>query len=226
MFNGLPRGTIEFFQRLKENNNREWWSENRAFYDQEIRPSFTAMLDALGSEYQPWRIYRPHNNTRFSRNKPPYKIFLGGVTMMESGTGHFVQVRPTGLLIGSGYAMMAKDQLAKFREVVAEDETGSEFYDLVARAENIGIAVSAGRYERLTGAPKGCSRSHPRIHWLRAKGAEVSTRLGSPDWLYRPAAVTEILGVFDKSKMITDWLDAHVGPSSMTPEEIWAPRKS
>lgn len=224
-FEGIPRGTFEFFAALKENNTREWWSDNRAFYDDEIKPSFTAMLDALGEAYTPWRIYRPHNDTRFAKDKPPYKNFIGGVTLMESGNGHFVQIRATGLLIGCGYAMMAKDQLTKFRDAIADDGSGEQFYALLEEAQAKGIVVSEGRYDRLKSAPKGYHRSHPRIHWLRAKGAEVSTRLGKPEWVYDANAITEILSVFSGSRFITDWLDDNVGPSSMTPEEIWAPRR-
>jgi uncharacterized protein (TIGR02453 family) len=104
---GIPAAAIEFFVELESNNNREWWAKNRVRYETEVRAPFASLLDDLGPEFEPWRVYRPHRDTRFAKDKTPYKDFIGGVTQLGSGNGFFIQISSKGLLVGSGYPMMA-----------------------------------------------------------------------------------------------------------------------
>ena len=40
-------GYIEFFSQLKENNNKEWFDENRKWYELIVREPFKALIDEL-----------------------------------------------------------------------------------------------------------------------------------------------------------------------------------
>jgi uncharacterized protein (DUF2461 family) len=93
------RDASAFFAALELENTREHWQAHRAPYDAELRPAFVQLVEAVPG-WGPWRVYRPHNDTRFGG--APYKTFLGAVTERADGVGAFVQVGPRGLLLGTG----------------------------------------------------------------------------------------------------------------------------
>jgi uncharacterized protein (TIGR02453 family) len=223
---GIPTTAIEFFQELESNNNKLWWADNKSRYESDVRDPFIALLGELGAKYEPWRVYRPHRDTRFAKDKAPYKDFIGAVTQLPSGNGFFVQVSAKGLLLGSGYPMMAPDQLISFRNALDNEKTGAAFAALLnaqqtSTKSSSEVRIFGGRYEPLKRNPKGFAADHPRGEWLRWKGVEVSQRLGSPKWLSTSSAAEKISVLMSNGRAVTDWLDKHVGPSALTPEEIW-----
>ncbi len=217
--NGIPASAVQFFVELQSNNNKQWWAENKTRYEADVRQPFEELLTDLGTEFQPWRIYRPHRDTRFANDKSPYKDFIGAVTQLPSGNGYFLQISSKGLLLGSGYPMMAPDQLATYRNALDDDLTGSQFVACLDGEQP--KSVFGGRYEPLKRNPKGFAADHPRGEWLRWKGVEVSQRVGAPAWLAARAAPTKIRELMNNGKSITEWLDTNVGPSALSPEEIW-----
>ena len=68
------------------------------------------------------------------------------------------QISADGLLVGSGYYAMAKDQLERFRQAVDDDQTGAEIQDIV-----IGLAsrFSIGAVDELKVAPRGYPATIP-----------------------------------------------------------------
>jgi uncharacterized protein (TIGR02453 family) len=218
---GIPAAAIEFFVELEANNNKEWWAKNKARYETDVRSPFIAVLDNLGPEFQPWRVYRPHRDTRFAKDKTPYKDFIGAVTQLPSGNGFFIQISTKGLLLGSGYPMMAPDQLETFRKAIDNDKTGRAFEKLLAAEQNEQVRIFGGRYEPLKRNPKEYPPDHPRSERLRWKGVEVSQRIGNPKWLGTKQAPENIQRLMKNGASIIAWLDKHVGPSALTPEEIW-----
>jgi uncharacterized protein (TIGR02453 family) len=222
MASGIPKSAIEFFTELEDNNNKTWWAANKERYLRDVRGPFETVLGDLGDQYQPWRIYRPHRDTRFATDKTPYKNFIGAVSQLALGNGCFVQISSRGLLLGSGYPMMAPDQLATFRRAIADESTGARFVKLLIESEKAGLHITGGRYEPLKRNPKGYEPDHPRGTWLRWKGVEIPQRLGAPAWLSSKNAADKIRLLLQEGDSVTSWLDAHVGPSLLTPEEIWS----
>jgi uncharacterized protein (TIGR02453 family) len=220
-FRGIQTEAIAFFAELEANNNRDWWTLNKDRYQHVVREPFETLLTALGPAFGTWRIYRPHRDTRFAHNKEPYKNFIGAVAQHDSGNGVFIQISSKGLLVGTGYPMMATDQLATFRAAVADNITGADFIKRKEKVAGTGLIVTGGRYEPLKRNPKGYPAGHPREEVLRWKGVEIPQRLGTPRWLATSQAPNKILELLGKGKPVTDWLDTHVGPSSLSPEEIW-----
>lgn len=222
---GIPAAALAFFAHLEANNDRDWWTANVATYRELVRAPFEHLLDDLGplvGEPLEWRIYRPQRDTRFAADKSPYKTFIGAVTQRAGGTGHFVQISRRGLLVGNGYPMLARDQLARFRAAIDDAGSGDAFVEAVRRSEAAGVSVTGGRWEPLATAPRGFRRDHPRIEWLRARGVEIPHRVGAPDWLRTDDAAEHVARLLDSGREVTDWLDRHVGPSELTPEEIWS----
>lgn len=214
-FRGIPPEALEFYQQLEIDNTRAFWEANRDRYRTEVRAPIEELAEALGS-YGPFHLFRPHNDLRFSKNRPPYKTQQGVYGESEGGAGFYLQVSGDGLMAGSGYYAMAKDQLQRFREAVDADRTGGEIGAIVD--DLAGRRFSIGAIDELKTAPRGYPRDHPRIGLLRRKGLVMSRDFGAPAWLHTPKVVARIRSVWDAAAPLNAWLDTHVGPSQLEPD--------
>jgi len=79
-FEGIPSAAFRFYEELEENNNREWWLEHKDTYDAAVKEPLAALLSELEPEFGPAKIFRPYRDTRFSKDKTPYKTNLGATT--------------------------------------------------------------------------------------------------------------------------------------------------
>src|SRR4051794_14385339 len=126
-----------------------------------------ALLDDLG-EYGPFHIFRPYNDVRFAKGRPPYKEQIGAVGESQGGAVQYVAFSAAGLTVGTGYYSMAADQLERFRAAVDDEHRGAEAAELCAALEARGYSI--GAMEELKTAPRGYPKDHPRIALLRRKG--------------------------------------------------------
>lgn len=131
-----PR-TIKFLQELRANNNREWFKANKTRYDEDVldvalhfihsmqgplekfAPHFTAIATRIGGSMM--RVYR---DTRFSRNKLPYKTNIGIQFRHERAKdvhspGYYVHIDPDEVFIGVGMWRPDSDPLRMIRERIA-----------------------------------------------------------------------------------------------------------
>jgi uncharacterized protein (TIGR02453 family) len=215
-FRGFPAEGIEFYEQLEANNSRTFWQANKHRFDEFVKQPMVELTEAL-DEFGPFHMFRPYNDVRFSKNKPPYKIHQGAYGESEGGAGHYMQFSATGLMVGAGYYAMAKDQLVRFREAIDGDATGAELAELVADAEKRKYTISA--IDTLKTAPRGYPKDHPRIELLRRKGLIAMQELGTPKWLHTAGAAKRIRDSWTGVADLCAWLDAHVGPSTLPPDD-------
>jgi uncharacterized protein (TIGR02453 family) len=84
-FLGFPPDSFHFFRELAENNNKAWFEQNRARYDQNVVGAFRGLLAALEPcllKLNPYfetagktnrNFSRINRDIRFSKDKSPYK---------------------------------------------------------------------------------------------------------------------------------------------------------
>lgn len=215
VFRGIPAEVIEFYDRLERDNSKAFWQANKEIHRDIVKATAIELGDEL-AEFGPFHLFRPHNDLRFSKNKPPYKTHQGMYGESEGGAGHYVQMSALGLMCGTGYYGMAKDQLDRFRRAVDADHTGTELAVIV-------VALTKQRYtigaiDELKTAPRGYPKDHPRIELIRRKGLMMSKNFGAPKWIHTKQAATRIRGVWEAAAPMNAWLDTHVGPSTLEPE--------
>ncbi|MGI9646845.1 MAG: DUF2461 domain-containing protein [Ilumatobacteraceae bacterium] len=214
-FTGFPPEATEFYEELAADNSKAFWQANKGRYAEYVKEPMVALTEEL-SDYGPFHMFRPHNDLRFSKNKPPYKIHQGAYGESEDGAGHYVHFSADGLMAAAGYYAMAKDQLERFRAAVDAEATGSEIEALVADAEKRKYEV--GAIAELKTAPRGVPKDHPRIVLLRRKGLMLSKDFGSPKWIHTKGAAKRVRDTWSGAADVCAWLDAHVGPSTLEPE--------
>jgi uncharacterized protein (TIGR02453 family) len=213
-FTGFPPEAIEFYERLSVDNSKAFWTEHRGRYVEHVKEPMTELTESL-EEFGPFHMFRPHNDLRFSKNRPPYKTHQGAYGESEGGSGFYLQLSADGLMVAAGYYAMAKDQLGRFRDAVVADATGAEIERLVAAA--VKQKYEVGAIDELKTAPRGYDKAHPRIELIRRKGLMLSKNLGAPKWLHTKQAEHRIRDCWSGAKDVCDWLDAHVGPSTEPP---------
>ena len=208
-FTGWPAAAITFYEGLEADNSKAYWQAHKATYEHDVLAPMEALLADVAGEFGESRIFRPYRDTRFSADKSPYKTGIGA-TLAARGYVHF---DADGLGVGSGFYMMAADQLERFRAAIDADGTGGELVALVDAARAQGLEVTA--HDSLKSAPKGYPKDHQRIELLRQKGLIVWKHWTPAAWLHTAKARQRVLDVLRAAGPVNGWLDANVGPSSL-----------
>jgi uncharacterized protein (TIGR02453 family) len=214
-FTGIPHDALVFYEQLEADNTRAFWDANRARFKEVVRAPVAELAGEL-ADVGEFHLFRPHNDLRFSKNKPPYKTHQGAYTESEGGAGFYFQLSARGLMCGVGYYAMARDQLERFRRAVDAEGTGREIEGIVAALSKNGYSV--GAIDELKTAPRGYPKDHPRVELLRRKGLMVSKEFGAPAWLHTRQVASKIRRTWAGAGDMNAWLDAHVGPSTLEPD--------
>ena len=207
-FTGWPAEAVEFYRGLEADNSKAYWTARKADYDAFVLAPMQALLDDLAAEFGAGKVFRPYRDIRFSADKSPYKTAIGA-TIGESG---YVQFSASGLGVGAGCHMMATDQLARFRAAIDDDRSGAALVAAVAAVEADGVPVTAS--EQLKRVPRGFDPEHPRAELLRDKDLTAWLEWPVASWLHTADAEARVAGALRASKPLTDWLEAHVGPTT------------
>jgi uncharacterized protein (TIGR02453 family) len=215
-FRGIPEEAIDFYVRLEADNSKAFWQANKATFESAIRQPVAELCAEL-DDYGPFHLFRPYNDLRFAKDRPPYKTAQGAYGEGEGGAGYYLQISAEGLMAAAGYYAMAKDQLERFRAAVDADATGAEVAALTAQLARQGYSI--GAIDALKSAPRGFPKDHPRIELLRRKGLMASRSWPPARWLHTKQAATRVREVWEGVAPMCAWLDAHVGPSTEPPDD-------
>ena len=167
-FTGFPKETLAFLEGLSANNNKEWFDAHRADYDaywvepakQFVEAAGEALADiAPRIEAQPrvnGSIFRVNRDTRFSKDKSPYKghldFWFWEGDRRAAVSGFYLRITPTQLGIGAGAHGFDKDRLAAYRRAVVDEKSGPALVRAVGTVEGSGWPVMGAKYKQL---PRG-----------------------------------------------------------------------
>ncbi|MFM1932039.1 MAG: hypothetical protein RL226_1342, partial [Bacteroidota bacterium] len=125
---------IAFFSELKENNHRDWFTDNKKRYEKSVKDPFSQFVGALIAEMnksgaaiglQPKdAIFRINRDVRFSKNKEPYKthtsaVLSAGGRKEKELPGFYVQLSSDTVWFGGGAYFLEKENLFMVREYIA-----------------------------------------------------------------------------------------------------------
>lgn len=211
-FQGLPPGLFEFFADLKANNTKAFWHANRQRWEHEVRAPMRSLVEVLSDEFGPLRIFRPNRDVRFSADKSPYKLWTGATSESQAagGIGYYLEVSATSLITGYGAMLMVSDQLHRYRAAIDDDATGIEFEQMVGALAEQSLSVSHGATDPLKTAPRGYSADHPRIQYLRWKGAVIVQEWPKDHWMHSRETLEAIQHTWRGAAPLKAWLETHV----------------
>src|SRR5437879_7975736 len=135
-FSAFPKEDLHFLRSMKRNNNREWYQKHKSIYEQHVKQPMAGLIDVLAAEFQQFApemlaspkvsAYRIHRDTRFSKNKSPYKTHVAAVFPRSGlgkheGAAFYLHIAPEELLIGGGLYMPLPEDLRAVRNHIAEN---------------------------------------------------------------------------------------------------------
>jgi len=217
-FTGFPAAAFEFYDRLEADNSKAFWQANKATFDEAVKAP-TEELCAELADVGPFHVFRPYNDLRFAKDRPPYKTHQGAYCESEGGAGHYFHLGADGMMVAVGYYSLAKDQLERYREAVAADATGEELAAIVGALAKKGYSIAA--MDELKTAPRGYPKDHPRVDLLRRKGLSAGKQFAPAPWMQTKKVVAKVRQAWDGAASMCGWLDAHVGPSTLPPDELF-----
>ena len=135
---------------------------------QEFAPEMIA-----SSKVSAYRIYR---DTRFSKDKSPYKTHVAAVFPRSGlgkheGAGFYLHIAPTELFVGGGLYMPMPEDLNAVRQKIAS--APAAFLGIVDNRKFRKLFGTVDG-ERLNRVPRGFSPAHPAADYLRHKQFLVS----------------------------------------------------
>ena len=207
-FAGFSPAAIQFLADLAANNDRAWFQPRKAEFERLLKDPMEAMIGALGERLRergvpmradpqrsPFRIYR---DTRFSKDKAPYKThlgasfpWLGGTTGdVEAGGGHdarahgnggYFHFQPGEMYVGGGVWQMDKARLDVFRSIVRDDpERVRAALEAPGFVAWFGDAHGHDEYKRF---PPGYPQDHPLAKLFLWKDVVFGRRLSDEEVL-------------------------------------------
>jgi uncharacterized protein (TIGR02453 family) len=174
----------------------------------------TELSEKFGGEV---KLFRQNRDIRFSPDKSPYKTNTYGIVYGSEITpaGLYASISANGLFAGSGYHVMARDQLERYRDGVAADKPGAELPKLVAAALKAGLELWG---ESLATAPRGYPKDHDRIELLRRKSLTLGASLEFGRGISRADGLRFVTKTWRAAAPVTAWLEKHVGASTIPVE--------
>ncbi len=182
-FGGFPADSIRFLGELAHNNNRPWFMDNKQRYEQSVLEPALDFISAMGPRLEqvaphltaiPRRVggslMRIYRDTRFSRDKSPYKTNIGIQFRHELGKdihapGLYVHIDPGSCFLGVGMWHPGSAPLGLIRDRIVEDpdawRAARDDRDFRRRFELTG--------DRLKRAPRGYPPEHPLLEDLKRK---------------------------------------------------------
>ena len=203
-FSGFGKGASAFYDDLAANNSREWWLANKARYEDEVRRPMEELLQDVADEFGEAKLFRPNRDTRFSKDKTPYKTSIAAVVYLPKGGSVYVSLAAEGLHVGGGSYHLERPQLARMREAIDDVRTGKEIEKITGTLRKAKAVVTA--HDAVKTAPRGYSPDHPRIDLLRLAGLAAMFAHKPATWLHTGKAKDRIVDGWHQLQPLNDWL--------------------
>ncbi|MCP4415152.1 MAG: DUF2461 domain-containing protein [Chloroflexi bacterium] len=222
IFNGFPAEGIQFLNDLQQNNEREWFNPRKEIYKSKIVQPAIEFVQEMGDRLQlissgiqydtrtngAGSVMRIYRDTRFSKDKTPYKEYVGivfweGSNKKNENPGFYLGITGQGAGIHVGMYGFPKPMLAAYRQAVADDKLGAELVEVVTAVQNAGYSISGEHYKRV---PRGFAADHPRADWLRYAALHASSQNIPPNIVTSTQFMDVCFDHFEKMAPIQRWL--------------------
>ena len=179
----FSKATLAFLGEIAANNNRAWFEQNKPRYEALVREPALDFIDAMAPALQDFAphfradlrkvggsLMRVYRDTRFARDKTPYKTNIGIQFRHELGKdvhapGFYVHISTTECFLAAGCWHPAADALGRIRDLVAQQP--EQWF--AARDDERFAAHWMLNGDSLIRPPRGYAVDHPAIDDLKRK---------------------------------------------------------
>lgn len=212
---------ITYLETLKENNTREWFNENKKWYEQ-VKKDFEAFTAKLILEFgkidkdivylEPKDcIFRIYRDTRFSPDKTPYKTNMGAY-LVKGGKkstcgGYYFHIEPGNYMIAGGVYMPMPDVLKKIRTEIYNNT--DEFLSIINNKTFKKLFGELDDEMKTKLAPKDFPKDFEYIDLLKFKSYTVTEPI-SEKQLTDPKLMEHIISSFTAMMPFIKFLNAGI----------------
>ncbi|MYH59773.1 MAG: DUF2461 domain-containing protein [Boseongicola sp. SB0675_bin_26] len=183
--NMLTPELFRFLRELRENNNREWFADNKPRFREAVQLPMIGFVEAMA----PWlaenapafvadtrlnggSLFRIYRDTRFSADKTPYKTNVGCHFRHRAGKdahapGFYVHIAPDEVFFGGGIWAPPTPVLNRIRDAIVIDPGRWRAIQRMPAFTKVLGGLSAA--ESLKNAPRGYPDDHPCLEDLKRK---------------------------------------------------------
>jgi len=209
-FNGFSRKTLQFLQGLKAKNDKEWFMEHRADYEEFVLGPLRDLVTDLGDfmldidpcfEISPAvnkTISRIYRDTRFSNDKSPFRstVWITFKNRSEDWTtrvcGYFFELSVDSYRYGMGFYNAAPAIMSRFREMI--DEDAKDFLKAISFFDKQKAFVLEGeKYKRIIDK----SKPEKIQHWYQRKNMYLVCNRKIDDTLFSRKLVDDLIFGFN-----------------------------
>lgn len=197
IFPGFPEDTLNFYKDIAANNNKVWFEENKPRFKNNVQKPAQMFVEIFGDRLRELvdgmqydtrltgsgSIFRIYRDTRFSKDKTPYKTNLAiawwqGAGKKTNRPSFYFGLEAEGAFFGGGTYMFVDDSLQKHREAVDDEKMGTALEEIIASFTEKGYTINGSQYKRV---PRDFDKEHPRGDLLKYKGMYVAAQPIAPD---------------------------------------------
>jgi len=220
----LPFATIAFLEDLRQNNTREWFAENRHFYDHVIIPAMTEILAAIHDGIKDIfpdylaipkvnkSFYRINRDLRFGKDKSPYKTQFGMLIYRrrrKDSPFFYLHFAPEECFWTCGWYQPSPEAISIWREMVSEPKLNKKIGQLLDSARQQKYLVNEPKLKRMPREYKEARVANPEL--LRHKGIYIHQERPPGSWLEEEDWVSEAITLFRKNesfmRVMENWQD-------------------
>ena len=185
MPNTLSPELFRFLRELRDNNNKEWFTENKPRFRENVQLPMIEFIETI----EPWladntpafvadtrlnggSLFRIYRDTRFGADKTPYKTNIGCNFRHRAGKdahapGFYVHISPDEIFFGGGIWSPPTPVLNKIRDAIVEKPDN---WQAIHQASAFNQVLGGlGDCESLKNSPRGYPADHPCIDDLKRK---------------------------------------------------------
>ncbi|WP_304235055.1 DUF2461 domain-containing protein [Jiulongibacter sediminis] len=207
-----------YLQKLKENNNRRWFEQHRDEYEAclEKMVEFADDLlvemnshDVIENPSGKKCLHRIYRDTRFSKDKTPYKKHWGG-RLRRAGAyrrgSYYFHFEPGNSYLGGGFWGPNKEDLKQIRIHLAAEP--SEYLEII-NSKEFKAAFGEVRGEQLKTSPKDFDTDHENVELLRYKQFLLVIPLKDED-IFEPNLAARVSDNFKKMRPYFNVMSAYL----------------
>ncbi|MFC1836776.1 DUF2461 domain-containing protein, partial [Thermodesulfobacteriota bacterium] len=184
-FSGFPKECIEFFNALKDNNNKEWFAKNKKNFDKAVMGTARDFVQHMGERLRELSpkimadpridksIFRIYRDVRFSKDKSPYKTHMGilfweGDDPKMECPGFYFHLEPPDIMFGAGMHCFSRQMLQIYRDAVVDPKLGKSLVKAINEVKKNGdYEIGVKHYKR---TPRGYDSDHENAELLLYNG--------------------------------------------------------
>lgn len=212
----MQLSTLQFLRNLEKNNNREWFNDNKTLY-QEAQQDVISFVEKLMEEMADFdeeigkleakkSVFRIYRDTRFSKDKTPYKTNFGAGLGMGKGnkiSGYYLHIEPGKSFLAGGVYKPEPSVLKTIRQEISA--FGDEFKAILEQDEFRNYFRGLSVEDKLKKVPQGFEKDDKMAEYLKLKHFIVTHPI-SDEQLLSENAVKEFTKIFKAMKPLNDFL--------------------